>query len=109
MLVGLKRHLALPIGRAHPRALDRNAPAAERDLAILMPVPDRRPVPIPPPLRADDLIDLQLEQLVQHPEPDLDRQRQQPLLPSPNQLAQRLLHPLREHGLLDDRLGDRHV
>jgi hypothetical protein len=41
MLVGLKRHLALAIRRAHPRALDRNPPGAERDLAILMAVTDR--------------------------------------------------------------------
>ena len=43
------------------------------------------------------------------PEPDLDRQRQQPLLGGPNQLAQRLLHPLREHDPVFDRLGDRYV
>src|SRR5439155_2465746 len=32
------------IRSAHPRALDRNPPATERDLAILMTMPDRAPV-----------------------------------------------------------------
>ena len=51
-------------------------------------------------LRADDLVDLLLHQLVQHAEPDADAQRQQPLLRCPDQLAQRLLHPRGQHGLL---------
>ncbi len=35
----------------------------------------------------------------QHAEPDADAQRQQPLLRRPNQLAERLLHPRRQHRL----------
>ena len=100
MLVRLKRHLALPIRRADPRALDLHPPAAQRDLAILMPVADRGPLPVPLALRADDLLNLRLQQLVQHPQPDLDRQREQPLPRCPDQLPQRLLHALREHGLI---------
>jgi hypothetical protein len=44
------------------------------------------PVRIVPPLRADDLLDVRLEQLAQDPQPDLDRQRQQPLSRYPDQL-----------------------
>src|ERR1035437_7373065 len=70
---------------------------------------DRRPVGVPLPLRTDELADLQLQQLSQHTEPNLDRQRQKSLLRCPNQLSQCLLHALREHGLIADRLGDRYV
>jgi hypothetical protein len=107
VLVGLKRHLAFAIGSPDPRPADRNAPAAERDLSVLVTVTDRGPIRVPLALRPDDRVDLQLQQLVQNAEPDLHRQRQQPLLRRPDQLPQRRLHPLREHGLLVDRLGDR--
>jgi hypothetical protein len=43
------------------------------------------------------------------PRPDLDRQREQSLSRCPEQLPERLLHPLREHALVVDRLGDRYV
>jgi hypothetical protein len=74
-----------------------------------MAMPDRSPIPVPAALRADELVDLLLQQLPQHTEPDLDRQRQQPLPRCPNQLPQRLLDALWEHGLIVDRLGDRYV
>ncbi len=74
-----------------------------------MAVTDRGPLPVPLPLRADDPVDLLLQQLPEHTEPDLDRQRQQPLPRRPHQLPQRLLHALREHGLIVDRLSDRYV
>ena len=70
---------------------------------------DRGPVRVVPALRAHDIVDLLLHQLVQHTEPDADAQREQPLLRCPDQLAQRLLHALREHGLLHGRLSDRYV
>jgi hypothetical protein len=49
-------------------------------------------------LRAHDIVDLVLEQLVQHPEPGRNAERQQPLPRCPDQLAQRLLHPGGQHG-----------
>jgi hypothetical protein len=42
-------------------------------------VTDRDPVQVVLALRAHDLFDLSLEQLPQHPQPDLDRQGEQPL------------------------------
>ena len=75
--------------------LDRHAPAAERDLAALVAVTHRGPVGIVPALRADDLVDLGLHQLVQHAEPDADAQRQQSLLRGAGELAERLLHRAR--------------
>ena len=74
-----------------------------------MAVPHRGPLRVPLPLRADDLVDLLLHQLAQHTEPDTDAQREQPLLRGPDQLAQRLLHALRQHGLITGRLRDRYV
>ena len=109
MLIGRQRQLRLAVRRPSPRTLDRNAPAAERHLAVLVAVTDRGPLRVPLALRADDLVDLLLQQLSEHTEPDLDRQRQQSLLRRPHQLPQRLLHALREHGLIADRLRDRYV
>ena len=57
----------------------------------------------------DELIDLLLQQLPQHAEPDLDREREQSLLRCPHQLPQCLLHALQEHALILGRLGDRYV
>ncbi len=74
-----------------------------------MAMPDRGPLRIPLALRADQLIDLPLQQLSEHTEPNLHAQREQPLPRSPNQLPQRLLHALREHGLIAYRLRDRYV
>jgi hypothetical protein len=73
MVVGVERHLTLAVSGPHARAVHGHAPAAERDLAILVAVTDRCPVRVPLALRADDPVDLQLEQLVQNTEPDLNR------------------------------------
>src|SRR4051812_7039895 len=45
-------------------------------------------------LRADDLVDLGLQQLVQHPQADADAQRQQPLPRRASELAESLQHRL---------------
>ena len=74
-----------------------------------MAVADRDTTRVVLALRPDHLIDLGLQQFAQHPQADLDRQREQPLSRRANQLPQRLLHPLREHGLIVDRLSDRYV
>jgi hypothetical protein len=107
MVVPLQRHLGLAIGGQNPRPLDPNAPTSERHLTVLVAMTDRCAIRIPLPLRTDDLLDLLLQQLLQNTEPNLDRQGQQPLLRCPHQLPQCLLHAPREHGLIDDRLGDR--
>jgi hypothetical protein len=49
-------------------------------------------------IRADDLVDLLVQQLGQHPEPDPDREGEQPLLRGAGQLAPRLLHPRRQRS-----------
>ena len=74
-----------------------------------MAVTDSAPVGVPLPLRTHDIVDLLFHQLGQHPEPDADAQRQKPFLRCPDQLAQRFLHALREHGLITGRLSDRYV
>jgi hypothetical protein len=79
MLIGLERHLGLAVRRPDPRPADPNPPTTQCHLPVLVTVTNSNPVRIVPPLRADDLLDLRLEQLAQDPEPDLDRQRQQPL------------------------------
>ena len=94
--VGPQLDLALAVGAASPRTADRHAPAAERDLAVLMAVAHRRPARDVLALRADDLVDLGLHQLVQHAEPDADAQREQSLLRRTGELAQRLLHRRRQ-------------
>jgi hypothetical protein len=70
-------------------------------------VPDRGAVRVVLALRADDPVDLGLQQLVQHAEPDAHAERQQPLLRRARQLAQRVLHPLRQP--LDATFADLHV
>ena len=107
--IGGQRHLAGAVSGPGPRTLNRDAPPAERDLARLMAMAHRGAVRVARVLRAHDIVDLLLEQLGQHAEPGRDAQRQQPLLRCPNQLAQRLLHPGGQHGLLSDRgLRDRY-
>ena len=100
-----KLDLALAVGGASARALDRHAPPAERHLSILMAVAHRGPAKVVLALRADDLVDLGLHQLVQHPEPDADAQREQPFLGGAGELAERLLHRARQ--LLDALLAGR--
>jgi hypothetical protein len=60
----------------------------------LVAVPDRSPLRHVLALRADDRVDLRLQQLVQHADPDTDAQRQQPFLRRAGQLAERLQHRL---------------
>ena len=110
MLVGLRSGTScLAVRCPDPRALDGDAPPAERDLPILVAMTHRGAFRVVLGLQTDHLIDLGLQQLAQDPQPDLDRQRQQPLSRYPDQLPQRLLHPLREHRLIVDRLSDRYV
>jgi hypothetical protein len=71
-------------------------------------VPDRGPVPVPLALRADNVVDLVLQHFGQDTEPDADAEREQALPRCPDQLAQRFLHALGQHGLLHGRLGDRY-
>ena len=98
--IGRQRHLALAIDGPDPRTLDRNAPAAERDLAVLVAVTHRDAVRVALALRAHDIVDLLLQHLGQHAQPGRDTERQQPLLRGPDQLAQRLLHTRGQHSLL---------
>jgi hypothetical protein len=92
----------------HPRAANLDATATERHLAIVVAMTDRGAIPVPLPPRAHDLVDLFLEHLAQHPEPDTHTQREQPLLRCPDQLAERFLDALRENGLIHGRLRDRY-
>jgi hypothetical protein len=67
------------------------------------------PVRVPLPLRAHNVVDLLLHQLGENTESHADAERQQPFLRYPDQPPQRLLHTLREHGFIVDRLRDRYV
>jgi hypothetical protein len=111
--VGPKRDLALSVGAAHPRALDRQTPAAEGHLAALPPVAVSCPLGVVPSPRADDLLDLLVHQLAEHAEPDAVRQRHQPLLSGTGELAEGVLDTrgqLAAQALLRGRgLRDRYV
>jgi hypothetical protein len=109
VLVGRKPHLVAAVGAAHPRPLHRDSSTAERHLARLVPVPHRAALRVVPALRADDVVDLFLHQLGQHPEPDTDTQRKQSFLRCPDQLPKRFLDALRQHRLLAARLRERYV
>jgi hypothetical protein len=76
MLVRPERHLRLAVSGPDPRPLHRHPPAAERHLAVLVAVADRDPVPVPLAPRTRDLLDLMLQQLAEHTEPNLNRQRE---------------------------------
>ena len=73
------------------RGADRHAPAAQRHRPLLVAVTDRHPVGVMLALRAHDLGDLELHQLVHNAEPDPHAERQQPLPRGPDQLAERFL------------------
>jgi hypothetical protein len=92
--IALKRQLLAAVGRAHPGALHPDAAAAERDLTGLVPVPDGETVGVVLAARADDLVDLGLQQLAQHAQPDADAEREQALLRRAGELAERVTHPL---------------
>jgi len=99
VLIRADRDLLDAIPGAHPRARHGNAPAPERDLPVIAPVPIRDPIRIMPALRATHLFDLLGHQLLQHPEPDTNAQREQPLLRCPNKLPKCLLNPRRKQPL----------
>src|ERR671937_1255340 len=100
MLIALKRHLRLAISRSDPRPADPDPPATECHLAVLVAVTNSHAVRVVLAPRADDLLDLGLEQLAQDTQPDLDRQGEQSLSRRADELPQRLLHPLREHAFI---------
>ena len=107
--IGVQLDLALAVGGPGARPADRHPAAPERDLAALVAVADRGAVGIVSALRADDLVDLGLHDLVQHAQPDADAQRQQPFLRRAGQLTQRVLHPLRQPldaACADNLVGD---
>ncbi len=86
--------------RAHPRAADRHAPAAQRHRSVLVAVALRRPgrgraCPSGPRPRSTS----SFHQLVHDTEPDTDAQRQQALPRRPDKLAERLLDPRRQRTL----------
>ena len=60
VLVAFNEQLALVDGRTHPRATDRNAPAAQRHRPVVVAVPDRDAIAVVLALGADDLVDLEL-------------------------------------------------
>jgi hypothetical protein len=64
VLVGLNRQLVLAVGGPDPRSTDLHAPPAKRHRAVLVPVAAHGPVCVVPALRADDLVDLELHQLM---------------------------------------------
>jgi hypothetical protein len=76
MLIGPQRHLGGAVSGPHARPADLDATAAERDLTIVVAVTDSGPLGIPPGRRAHDVVDLFLEHLGQHPEPDAHAQRE---------------------------------
>jgi hypothetical protein len=57
---------------------------------------DRLAVRVVAALRPDDLVDLGFHQLMQHPQPDADRQRQHAFLRCRGELAERLQHRRRQ-------------
>src|SRR3954451_7492988 len=96
VLVGLQLDLAGAVSGPGSRAADGHAPPSERDLAVFVTVPDRGAVRDVAALRAHDPIDLGLHDLVQHPKPDADTEREQALLRRAVQLTQPVLHSLRQ-------------
>ena len=99
MRVRLQWQLAATVDAADARSFDLHASAAQRHLARLVPVTYRAPLPVMAALRAHDLDDLFFHQLGQHSQADTDAEREQPLLRSTDQLAERFLHPDRQHSL----------
>src|ERR1700733_6971484 len=97
--VGRERHLVLIVRSPGPWALHDDAPATQCDLAVLVPMTHRGALRELRVLGAHDLIKLGLHHLTEHPQPNTDTQREQPILRRTSQLAQRLLHPCRQHAL----------
>jgi hypothetical protein len=90
--VGDQLDLVLAVGGAGARPAHRHAPAAEGHLAVLVAVTHRGALRDVRALRADDLADLGLQQLVQHPESDAHAHRKQPVLRRADELAERVAH-----------------
>jgi hypothetical protein len=109
MLIGRQRHLTLTVRGPSPWPPDRDTPATEGDLAVLVTVTNSSPIMVVAALWTDDLLDLILHQFAENAEPDTDRQGEQPLLRCPNELPQRLLHTRRQDDFLRGRLRDRYV
>lgn len=80
----------------HPRALDGHPPPAERHLAVFVAVAHGAALRVVLPLRAADLGDLGLHQLVHDAQPHPDREGEQPLFGGAGEIAERLLHGLRQ-------------
>jgi len=99
VLIGLDRQLALVISRADPRTVDRHAPATERHRPVLVAVTLRRPIPVVLALRADDLVDLTLHQLMHDTKTETDAEREQPVPRCADELAKRPLNLRRERPL----------
>ena len=108
VLIGPERQLRLAIGRPSARPLDRNPPTAERHLASphdhdgqpYAPGSTCPPGPRPPRPPAPKA-------------PRAPRARPRPTTPTappslPPPAPQRVLHPLREHAHITDRLDDRY-
>ncbi len=99
VLVRLDRQLALVIGRTHPRPTHAHAAASQRQRPVLVAVTLRRPVRVVLALRAHNLLDLELHQLVHDAEPNTDAQREQPFPRRTDELAQRFLDLRRQRTL----------
>jgi hypothetical protein len=106
VLIGGDRQLALVVGRADPGTADVHAPGAQGHRPALVTVTLRGPTRVVLALRAHDLVDLGLHQLVHDAEPDADAQREQPLPRRADQLTERLLNCRRQRTLQRLRGGD---
>jgi hypothetical protein len=106
VLVHRERDLTSAVDAADSGPLDRDAPATEGDLTGLMAVAHRYPASVVAALRTDDLGDLLLHQLSQHPEPDTDGQRHEPFPRGADEHAERLLDFRRQRNLARGRRGD---
>src|SRR6266516_2067569 len=71
--------------------MDLHAPAAQGHRAVLVAVTLSGSIRVPLSLRADDLVDLPLHQLVHDAEPDTHAECEQALPRCPDELAERLL------------------
>src|SRR5450755_54046 len=99
VLVALDGQFVLVVSRADPRTVNRNAPTAERHRPVLVTVTLRRPVGVVLVLRAHDLVDFALHQLMHDAETETNAQREQPLPRCPNELAECLLNLRRQRQL----------
>ena len=106
VLVALHGQLALGVGRAHSRATDPHATAAQGHRPVLVAMAHRCAVGVALALGADDLVDLELHQLVNDAEPNTHAEREQPLPRHPDELTERLLDSRWERTLRRLQVGD---